>query len=108
MELSVGDRGPRLYETLQVRSPASESDDASVDPEFLAKLAAQTGGAVMAADNVNALFQHAAAPSLTARGENAQWKPLWDRGVWLAVIACFFGGEWFIRRRNGLIFPARE
>jgi len=103
VELSVGSKGFKLYETLQIRSPLAESDDASVDAEFMAKLAAQTGGIVITADNVNALFQHAATPPLAARGENAQWKPLWDRGLVLTVILCCFGGEWFIRRRNGLI-----
>ncbi|MEI6148337.1 MAG: vWA domain-containing protein [bacterium] len=97
-------RGRELGALLQIQAPPGESDDVNPDPEFLAKLAAASGGNVLEAGALaEAMDQRERVRSRQAdQGGNAVWEPLWDRGWLLAVILAGLAVEWIIRRRNGL------
>ena len=90
-------------ETLHVKAPPTELDDASADPEFLKQLAEISGGAVIGEADIERTVA-ALEPTPEAVDVNrAIWLPLWDRWWLLCAMLSFFGVEWFTRRRNGLM-----
>ncbi len=94
--------GPRT--AVEVLPPASERDNLSADPAFLAALAEEAGGAVFDLEDVG----DALAKALPETGQAAAqgrsiWRPAWDRWWWLVFVVGLFGLEWVIRRRSGML-----
>ncbi|NOY80314.1 MAG: VWA domain-containing protein [Kiritimatiellaeota bacterium] len=96
--------GRAVERTVRVMPPPAESDDLSADPAFLERLAARTDGKVVAPSECrpDAVFFHAP-PALAEDDAEAVWGPSWDSAFFLATILVLFGGEIFLRRRNGLL-----
>ena len=92
----------KVFETLTVKPPAAEDDDLSPDREAMEKLAKDTGGRIIAEQELAALLQPHTPDETPLSRDNAEWASTWDRGPWLAGILALLGGEWFLRRRNGL------
>lgn len=88
---------------LEVRPPPTEKDNLSADRAFLENLAADSGGSVLTgeqADKIAAKFESATESADTSK---IVWVPLWDKAWVLCIMLFFFGMEWFVRRRNGLL-----
>ena len=96
--------GRELGVLLQVAAPPGELDDVNPDPDYLAKLAAASGGQVVSAAGLEAAMaqREQARASQREQGDRAIWEPLWDRGWLLVVVLAALAAEWTIRRRNGL------
>jgi len=92
----------QVFETLTVKPPPAEEDDLSPDREVMEKLAKDTEGRVITEQELAALLKPPAPEAPAPSRENAEWASAWDRGPWLAGILALLGGEWFLRRRNGL------
>ena len=89
---------------LQIQAPAREADERSADPEYLERLCTETGGRVIAPDGLAAAVEALSAdPEESQADGQAQWQPHWDRAWLLLLVAALAGGEWAIRRRNGLL-----
>lgn len=88
---------------LRVKPPPSESDDASADPAYLARLAEATGGRLLAATNLETAVRAFDAKAPDATDAPPVWIPGWDRGWLLAALLGAMAGEWFLRRRHGLL-----
>ncbi len=95
------EQGPRKL--LQVRPRPDESDDLSADIEFLTKLAEESGGRLISEDELENVVQLLQPEREVADLSKAVWVPMWDKWWMLALIVFFFGIEWFLRRRNGLL-----
>jgi hypothetical protein len=92
---------PALFEVL----PApGESDNLSADHQLLGSLASESGGGVYELARVGEALD-AIAPEAREVSDESQavWDPAWDRGSLLILVLAAFGGEWFLRRRNGLL-----
>lgn len=88
---------------LEVQNPPVESDNRSVDRQFMERLAAGTGGRVVDESEVAAILkprEKAVDPTDTSK---AVWVPVWDRWWFLCGMLLCFAIEWFVRRRNGLL-----
>jgi hypothetical protein len=88
---------------LAVLAPLAENDDLRPDAESLATLARESGGKVWAVSDVDRLRA-----ALWQRDESAsigkpRWEPLWTKWWVAALVAFVFGGEWWMRRREGLL-----
>lgn len=86
--------------TLKVRSPPSERDNPSADPEFMRDLAKAGNGFAESAGSGADWFDEA--PPVPGGEGDLKWKEAWTN-PWLALVmvACF-AGEWFTRRRYNL------
>jgi hypothetical protein len=89
--------------TLTVLAPPGEDDDLRPDTTTLATLARDSGGQVFAPEDGEKL----AASLWTANESGTRGKPrfvaLWPQW-WVALLAgLVFGGEWWLRRREGLL-----
>lgn len=92
-----------LFAALEVEPPPSEMDNLNADSEFLAQLTSETGGRLLTADEAYDLVNGKEEVREVSTQQGAVWHPQWDK-LWLALLAVgFFGLEWTIRRRNGLI-----
>lgn len=89
---------------LQVEAPPREEDDLNPDTDYLERLSAASGGAVVAAQDLkSAMERHEArVRGVGDIGAQAVFVPLWDRGWLLALIVAALATDWIIRRRNGL------
>ena len=89
--------------TLSVLAPPTEGDDLRPDGESLATLARESGGEVYPPERIEELAASFWAKSDTASRSKPRWEALWPQW-WVAVLAgLVFGGEWWLRRREGLL-----
>ncbi|HEX8295593.1 MAG TPA: hypothetical protein VF593_04800, partial [Chthoniobacteraceae bacterium] len=89
--------------TLTVIAPPQEADDLRPDPESLATLARESGGQVFSPEQAEQLARQLWPSTADAARGQAQWEALWPRW-WMAVLlGLAFGGEWWMRRREGLL-----
>ncbi len=99
-----GDKpGPETM--LQVPALPTEKESLAADPEFLQKLATETGGLVWKPEDAGALAASLfeAPPSAAKTQAQAEWIPLWPRGWVLSLLVGVLGVEWWTRRRRGLV-----
>ncbi|OGV56276.1 MAG: hypothetical protein A2017_11530 [Lentisphaerae bacterium GWF2_44_16] len=89
-----------LHSMLFVKRPPEEGDELSADPAFLKKICEDSGGRLIANDEIE--FMKKEKDILPEQG-NAVWIPLWDNWMLLCVIVFLAGAECFIRRRNGML-----
>lgn len=94
----------QLAQTVAVRvlPPPSESDNPDADPEFMRRLALQSGGRTLTADTLQAAAVELRPENRLIPLERAIWKPFWNRAWFLLLATLFFSIEWFARRRGGL------
>ncbi len=102
LEGSVSTEGPAIA-LLRVPRPPAEADEVGADPDYLAKLAEATGGALIPADGLERAVRAFDAKAPEAIDAPPVWKPAWDRAWLLALMVGVFGAEWFMRRRSGLL-----
>jgi hypothetical protein len=91
-----------LVQDIEVVSASIEPKELSADPEAMRKLAEISHGAVLSPQDV------ARMPEIVRRWEAARLishrqQPLWDRWWWLTGLLALLGGEWWLRRREGLL-----
>jgi len=91
-----------LTMTVEVASASTENRILSADPEAMERLARISNGRVLSADELADL------PGIVERWRAArrlaeEKRSLWDRWwIFAALLACL-GGEWALRRREGLL-----
>ena len=79
---------------------AEEFQRVAPNVDLLTALAKQTGGEVVAADNLEAFVK--SLPMKKAPLTEAYTTPLWHQSwVWLLIVGCLCG-EWGLRRYRGL------
>lgn len=89
--------------TLAVLAPPGENDDLRPDPETLATLARASGGSVFQPENIGALKAGLWAVPNTAAGSKPRFEALWPKWWTALLVGVVFGGEWWMRRREGLL-----
>ena len=95
--------GTNIVESLlQIDAPPAELDDPSADVAALARLCAASGGRLW---NASQLDEAAAAFQQRAAEEAGPpvWRAHWDQPWVLLVLTAALAGEWYLRRRNGLM-----
>lgn len=105
--VSVGDRSRADLNqgraVLNVPAPPKESDDLRADPALLAALAAKAGGKTFQPSEV-AQLKDAMRPEQTVSvAAESKWESLWPKWWGVLAVAALFGGEWWLRRREGLL-----
>jgi hypothetical protein len=89
--------------TLFVPSPPGELDEVSADPKFMAELAARSGGEAVEPKELGDLLESMQTQRNDRNPGEAEWQARWDHPVSMVLILSLLGGEWFVRRRNGLL-----
>jgi hypothetical protein len=104
VEAALGsDTDATAQAVLRVERPPSERQDASADPAFLARLAELSGGkSIEEQDLEKTVRSFQPREASEAEGEPV-WVPYWDRGAAAMLLMGLLAGEWFWRRRNGLM-----
>lgn len=88
---------------LMVMPPPAESDELSADPEALARVATQSGGAVWKPEQWQELLKKLEPEAQAVPLAEARWRPLWNKPWILLVAAALLAGEWIFRRRLGML-----
>lgn len=87
---------------LTVEAPAQEADDFRPNRELLATLARESGGKLWTIAEAQQLAAEMSTPKNALTAAKPNWEPLWPQW-WVAIlVGAFFGGEWWLRRREGL------
>ena len=91
-----------LSQSIEVVSASLEKRELSADPEMMRKLAGISGGAVVGKNDI------ARMPEIVKRWEAARQlshrrQSVWDRWWILAGLVGVLGGEWWLRRQEGLL-----
>jgi len=102
VKLQTGEANDPLHTTVAALAPPGESSELSADPAYLRELAEQTGGKLLASNQLEKLFEERKIAPREADG-TAEWKSTWDTWTWLLPMLGCFAAEWLLRRRNGLI-----
>jgi len=89
--------------TLFIPNPPGELDEVSADPKFMAELATRSGGEVVEPDALRELLESMQAQRHDRSPGDAEWQARWDHPISMLLILSLLGGEWFVRRRNGLL-----
>jgi hypothetical protein len=89
--------------TLSIKAPPSEQDNLSADPAFLKKLADDSGGRMIAEQDLEQVVKELQPVTKTVDMSKAVWTPAWDRWWILVILLSFLGLEWILRRRSGLM-----
>ncbi len=94
--------GPEV--ALSVTSPPDEFTEVAADPEFLARLTSATGGRLLTASEATSVIDELMKPmEAGSRDAGSIWNPLWARW-WVPILLMIpLAGEWWLRRRNGLL-----
>ena len=86
-----------------VLAPPLETDDLRPDGASLETLAKASGGEVFAPEDAGTLAGMLWSNDHNAEQSKPRWEPLWPQW-WVAMfVALTFGGEWWLRRREGLL-----
>ena len=94
---------PSASVSLDIRQPPGETEELSADPDFLSRLAQASGGRLATQQEIPAIVASFAPQVQETDASAPEWRTQWDSG-WLALaIVGLLGGEWFVRRRNGLL-----
>jgi hypothetical protein len=80
-----------------------ELDNASADATVLDSLAAMTGGQALAPEELSALLQRLAAQTQSLEVQTETKKTLWDTWPFLLAFVGLLAGEWYLRKRWGLV-----
>jgi len=97
------DAPPAPSAHLSVIGPPAENDDLRPDPEFLARLAEASGGALHTPETLLATLDEAFRPRpASSRQRGAEWQAAWANAPFALLVAGVLAAEWFLRRRLGL------
>jgi hypothetical protein len=88
---------------LEAPAPPQEADDLRPNAESLRLLARESGGQVFSAENPKALAAALKEADSSASRGKPRWEPLWTNWWMALAIGLTFGGEWWLRRREGLL-----
>ncbi len=88
---------------LDVAAPLQEADDLRPDVESLQLLARESGGRLFSSDDPAALAATLLESESTANRGKPHWEPLWTNWWMTLALGLTFGGEWWLRRREGLL-----
>ncbi len=86
-----------------VRGFAEEQLDRAARPDLMARIAQESGGAVLATGSSRELTTQLAAARARSRTEQVLRYPAWDRWWLLAAIVAAWGTAWMLRRSAGLV-----
>lgn len=99
----VADSHPAVQTAFDVRRFSEEQLDLNARGDLLARIAQNTGGAVLEGDQPGEIAERFAARLAGSRPEQVRRLPAWDR--WWVLVGVF--GVWFttwsLRRRGGLV-----
>ncbi len=99
--------GEKLHEkvtlALTVKPRADETSELSADPAYLKTIARQTGGRLLAANEIDGVIRRLELGQAPAARERKRWRLAWDSVVFLLAAAAFAALEWTWRRRRGLL-----
>jgi uncharacterized membrane protein len=103
--MATARRGPKQLGTdhrlLCCDIPKGEEVDVRADPRLMAELAAASGGeALSSAENFSSVMDSLSSSAGVA--ERFNYRPLWDKPMWLLLIVSLLAAEWIIRRSCGL------
>ena len=89
---------------LQVLAPPSEDDELSADPDFLRRLAEETGGRVLPRgdDALSRTLEPRRDGQEDPQTADLLWVPAWDRSWAAALLFGLLTAEWFLRRKSAL------
>jgi hypothetical protein len=91
------------HAAIQVLPEPQETSELSANPEFLARLARESGGYVIEIDGAPELPLEADAAHASLQDTtDLVWRPWWDHVVLLAAALGCFLFEWYLRRRHML------
>ncbi len=106
MQVKTGSKSEKLTQMLKINAPASEADNLSADPGALERICKLSGGSVISPEEVMQ-YMKTALPDNTKQAEKPAWKSVWksswDNPLLLLLLLSFFGAEWHLKRRNGLL-----
>ncbi len=102
VQLRTGEESEPLHATISSIAPPGETSELSADPDYLRGLAEKSGGSILSGDRLSQVFDEKRTVPRDAEG-SAEWESSWDTWTWLLPMLGIFAGEWFVRRRNGLI-----
>ena len=86
-----------------VRGFAEEQLDRAARPDLMARIAQESGGAVLATGSAAELITQLEASGARGRTERVLRYPAWDRWWLLAAIVASWATAWMLRRRAGLV-----
>jgi hypothetical protein len=89
--------------TLIVAPPLREGDDLRPNLESLTTLSRESGGQVFTPEQVEQLAANLWKTNADAAQSKPQWEPLWPQWWMALLLGLAFGGEWWMRRREGLL-----
>ena len=92
----------RIEKRFSVYDVDMERLKVAADPEALAQLAEESGGAVFLAHQAKEFPQTVAAMQALRHG-SPRAKFVWDKWAFLVVLLVWAGGEWIIRKRAGML-----
>jgi hypothetical protein len=91
-----------LSQSVAVVSASVEKRELSADRELMRQIAETSGGAVLKPDDV-ARLDEVVRKWEAARQIAHRQRPIWDRWAVLVPLLALLGGEWWLRRREGLL-----
>jgi len=98
--------GEKLHEkmtlALTVKPRANETSELSADPAYLQTIARQTGGRLLAANEIGEVIRGLELGQAPAARERKRWRLGWDSPLFLLGAAACAALEWTWRRRRGL------
>ncbi len=87
----------------EIRPPPGEEQNLSANPDLMARLAELSGGRRIVRSEMDEAIRSFAPREVTSESGASVWVPMWDSGWLLLAAAALLCGEWFLRRRNGLL-----
>ncbi len=88
---------------LTVKPRPSENDNLSADPDYMKKMAEGSGGRMITEKDLKEIVSEMERETEKVSNDKAVWKSSWNSWWLLAAAFVFFGFEWVLRRRAGLI-----
>lgn len=89
--------------TVEILPPPDEFLDVSADPAFLEELTRRTGGSLLDLEELDTVAERFLPERTVEETMDPVWRTRWDRWWWALLAVGLLGGEWFLRRRNGLM-----
>jgi len=101
--LGVDEKDLSAATAFDVRGNLTERLDVRAQPDVMARIAQQSGGAVLEADQPRLLAQQFQEHLSRTRPERTAQTMAWDR--WWVLLGAFliWGAAWGLRRRSGLV-----
>ncbi len=101
----VTDSQAPLPETsLTIEAAPGEFDELNADPEYMRFVATETGGDSLDAGSIAAFLNNKVIKEeASLENGRVKWSSIWLHWLVAMLLVAILGGEWWLRRRNGLI-----